>query len=84
MYCIEALNQGLNNLLDVLAQLLRPRHGVSFAVDAYNGLGVALAQMRPAILKVNFHAIDGSEILVLVVMAYLCITQAYCHLQLRL
>ena len=68
MYCNEALNQGLNNLLDFFAQLLRPRHGVSLAVDADNGLGVTLAQMCPSVLKVNFHAIDGSEILALVVL----------------
>lgn len=45
----------------LLRQLVGTRFGASLAVDAHNRLGIALAEMDPAIEEIDFDAIDGSD-----------------------
>ena len=45
----------------LLGQLVGTGLVGGFAVDAYNGLGVALAEMHPAVGKVNLDTVDGGH-----------------------
>lgn len=69
-YIKVELNQCQHNFLDILTQPLSFFHRVSLAIDANDGLGVALAQVGPTILKVNLDTIYSGHLLALIMLLY--------------
>ena len=55
-------------MFDVVAEAFGFFHRVGLAVDADDGLGVALSQVYPAVGEVDFDAVDGGHLLALVVL----------------
>lgn len=54
---------GEDELFHGFAEVFGFGHGGSFAVDAEDGLGVGLAQVYPAVGKVDFDAVDVGDFL---------------------